>query len=175
MELFLRVGLGNVAAAGVLALGAASVGVIARRRPALRHGLWLLVLLKLVTPPLWTVPVAWVAGPVEAAVEPPPAPASEGDRQRAEVRSLSDPFSGDATESDIDAGGERTAVAGLALRPDAEGLAWGRWVLAAWGSGSLLTFGLAAWRIRRFQRLLGLAEPASESLHAQVEALAARL
>src|SRR3954469_6555305 len=41
----------------ILALGAAGAGCLLRRRPALRHGLWLLVLLKLVTPPLWWVPV----------------------------------------------------------------------------------------------------------------------
>src|SRR5260370_16709599 len=54
-----------------MALGAASVGVFARQRPALRHGLWLLVLLKLVTPPLWTVPVAWVEEPGQARAKPP--------------------------------------------------------------------------------------------------------
>ena len=44
-----------------------------------------------------------------------------------------------------------------------------------WGAGSLLTFGVAAWRIRQFQRILRLAEPAPESLRRQVEALARRL
>ena len=70
METFLRIGLGNAVAAGLLALGAASAGVFAGRRPALRHGLWLLVLLKLVTPPLWMVPVAWVEGSRETVAEP---------------------------------------------------------------------------------------------------------
>src|SRR5690348_2642250 len=42
----------------VLALVAACVGRLCRR-PALTHGLWLLVLLKLVTPPLFRVPVPW--------------------------------------------------------------------------------------------------------------------
>ena len=56
MDTLLGVGLGNAVAATVLAV---AVAVVARccRRPALAHSLWLLVLLKLVTPPLWRVPV----------------------------------------------------------------------------------------------------------------------
>ena len=49
---------------------------------------------------------------------------------------------------------------------------WRGWVFLFWGAGSLLTFGVAAGRIRQFQRILRLAEPAPESLRRQVEALA---
>src|SRR4051812_39767296 len=72
VEEFLRVGLGNAVAAGGLALGAILVGVFARRRPALRRGLWLLVLLKLITPPIWTIPVTTVAELIEAALQQTP-------------------------------------------------------------------------------------------------------
>ena len=57
----------------------------------------------------------------------------------------------------------------LAERP------WREWVFMLWGAGSLLTFGVAAGRIRQFQRILRLAEPAPESLRRQVETLARRL
>src|SRR5262249_259937 len=60
--MLLDISLGNALAAAVLALLAAGVGRLCRR-PALMHGLWLLVLLKLVTPPLWMRPVAWPGEP----------------------------------------------------------------------------------------------------------------
>ncbi len=55
--------LGNAVLAAVLALG---IVLLARwyHKPALLHGLWVVVLLKLLTPPLWTIPV-----PVLEAVE----------------------------------------------------------------------------------------------------------
>ena len=61
MDTLLQIGLSNTVMAGVLALAAFGVGK-ACRRPALAHALWLLVLLKLVTPPLVRVPVPWPSG-----------------------------------------------------------------------------------------------------------------
>ncbi len=52
------IGLANALFAGMLALAALLAGRYSRR-PALVHGLWLLVLLKLVTPPLW-IHVPWL-------------------------------------------------------------------------------------------------------------------
>ena len=49
--------LGNAAVAAGLALLAVAVGC-AVRSPAVRHAAWLLVLLKLVTPPLFGIPLA---------------------------------------------------------------------------------------------------------------------
>jgi WD40 repeat protein/beta-lactamase regulating signal transducer with metallopeptidase domain len=59
MSTVLQLGLANAACAAVLALLAYGAG---RRlqRPALAHGLWLLVLIKLVTPPVVPLPVAWL-------------------------------------------------------------------------------------------------------------------
>ena len=51
MDNLLHVGLSNALAAAVLALLAAGATVCLRRRPALVHGLWLLVVFKLLTPP----------------------------------------------------------------------------------------------------------------------------
>ena len=55
MDSLLTVLLSNAVAAVVLALVALAAGRVLRR-PALTHGLWLLVLLKLLTPPLVRVP-----------------------------------------------------------------------------------------------------------------------
>jgi bla regulator protein BlaR1 len=60
--------LGNAAVAVLLALLALAVGCVCRS-PAVRHFLWVLVLLKLVTPPLFHVPLAVLPASWEA---PPP-------------------------------------------------------------------------------------------------------
>jgi beta-lactamase regulating signal transducer with metallopeptidase domain len=82
MNTLWTVGLSNVAVALVLAAIALAAGRWLRR-PALTHGLWLLVFLKLLTPPLFSVPVirtqASAPAPVVAASAPvvagPSAPA----------------------------------------------------------------------------------------------------
>src|SRR5437588_5191904 len=60
MSHLLQLGLTNALAATLLAAAVAAPALLLRRRyPAVVHALWLLVLLKLVTPPLWKVPVSW--------------------------------------------------------------------------------------------------------------------
>src|SRR5438094_65589 len=51
--------LGNAVIALALALAAILAGLL--RRPAVAHALWVLLLLKLITPPLLAVPVRWGA------------------------------------------------------------------------------------------------------------------
>ena len=68
MASLLHVGLGNAAAATALALAAwLACRALRGRRPAVAHALWLLVLLKLLTPPLWTLRVPWF-GPARSEV-----------------------------------------------------------------------------------------------------------
>src|SRR6478752_1415826 len=69
MSTLLAIGLANALAAAVLALPAVLISR-SRRRPALAHALWLLVLLKLVTPPLFNVNLPWLPAEPEAAPEP---------------------------------------------------------------------------------------------------------
>jgi bla regulator protein BlaR1 len=62
METLVGWALPNAVIATALGLLAAAVQM-RWKRPALAHALWVLVLLKLITPPLWRVPMAWaVAG-----------------------------------------------------------------------------------------------------------------
>jgi beta-lactamase regulating signal transducer with metallopeptidase domain len=75
MDTLLELGLHNAVMATGLALLAAAVGSCCRR-PALTHGLWLLVLLKFITPPLFPVPLFWSTQehpPRENAAAPLPA------------------------------------------------------------------------------------------------------
>ena len=78
MDTLLHVGLSNAVLATALALPAAAASRL--RRPALAHGLWLLVLLKLLTPPLWRVPVPWPAAVAEPAGAAPAPPVIPGER-----------------------------------------------------------------------------------------------
>src|SRR5947199_5160500 len=70
MSTLLSVGLANAACAAALAVLALVAGRLCRR-PALAHALWVLVLVKLVTPPLFRPSVAWLPAesPAPAAVE----------------------------------------------------------------------------------------------------------
>src|SRR4051812_46548084 len=70
--------LGNLAVAGGVAVVALAVGRWAHR-PAVAHVLWLLVLLKLLTPPLVTIPIACLPARHEASATAPtvrPTPAA---------------------------------------------------------------------------------------------------
>ena len=75
MIAFLEIALSNIAMAAVLAIPA-TLATLWGRRPALAYGLWLLVLVKLVTPPLVHIPVpwphAWTLDPAAAAEAPAP-------------------------------------------------------------------------------------------------------
>src|SRR5437764_4926037 len=82
MEPLLAIGLWNVALAAALALVVFGIGR-AWRRPAVLHCLWLLVLLKLLSPPLLPLPVLAPEpvvpepAPVVRAEAPAPEPAFE--------------------------------------------------------------------------------------------------
>jgi beta-lactamase regulating signal transducer with metallopeptidase domain len=69
MDTLLEIGLRNALLATLLALIAWVVGKLARR-PALTHVLWVLVLLRLLLPPLWNIGIprpAWITTPMTAA------------------------------------------------------------------------------------------------------------
>src|SRR6187397_2376218 len=72
MEPLLRLLLTNAAAAGLIAVVAFALSRLVRR-PAVAHALWLLALLKLVTPPLVSLPLlpAWRAVPTRGAPAAP--------------------------------------------------------------------------------------------------------
>jgi beta-lactamase regulating signal transducer with metallopeptidase domain len=175
-ETSLRAGLGNAAVAAALAVVVGCVGPLLRRRPALRHGLWLLVLIKLVTPPVWVVPVAWLAAPGDArsgrvvfhkvSGAAPDETALIADGEAGVIEVVVEP----AVPPEP---APRAADPGPAAPPAAS--SW--WTIVAWTwiDGTLLTFGIAVARVARFRKLLGLGRPAPAGVVAQVEALSARL
>ena len=184
VETLLHAGLGNALAAALLALLVAGFGLVARR-PALMHALWIVVLLKLITPPLWSVPIGPSAAGVEGEsvgpgdpaeslavdrrIEPPtaePVFAAMSPARGRPARALSWIVEG--------AGVERPSEVGNPEQ-DRDGADWRAVVATTWIAGTLATFGIAAVRVRRFGRLLREARPAPRDVLDRVGELAGRL
>ncbi len=150
-----HVALSNAAAATALALLAAAAARWTGR-PAVAHGLWLVVVLRLLMPPVveLAVPRPGVPDLVPARGAPPP-PAR-----------LATPVA--AADLAAPAGvPEATAfrvAGGAPKRP---------WLLGLWAGGALLAAGLAALRVGRFRRLARSARPAGAALAARGAELAA--
>ena len=68
MAFLVDLALANLIVAVMLALVAGMAGLWGRR-PALTHALWLLVLLKLITPPLFDCPIPWPTAALPAPQE----------------------------------------------------------------------------------------------------------
>lgn len=192
METLLHIALSNALLATVLA-GLAFVVGLCCRGPALVHGLWLLVLLKLVTPPFVSVPLPWPAlsapPPAVALVEPPADHRGDesagADRQRiSETISLpARPAVSMAEEIRRSPASDFWVdpAAGQGLRPVAEPVArplianWPVLIVGIWLTGSLACLALACYRIHLFHQLLSFAQPAPEALAQQTKQLAERL
>jgi beta-lactamase regulating signal transducer with metallopeptidase domain len=76
VDALFHIALSNAVVATALALVVAAVGLVCRR-PAVMHALWLLVLVKLITPPLLSVPIKWL--PEGPSAEAAPGRAVEDD------------------------------------------------------------------------------------------------
>src|SRR5262245_7561376 len=116
MTPLVETGLSNAVAAFALAVVAAGAGLVCRR-PAVVHALWLLVLLKLVTPPLLRIPVplpppatARPAGEAVAEVEEParpdegPALAGEEEPEAPPIEEQADAADGGAEDDPVEVG-----------------------------------------------------------------------
>jgi beta-lactamase regulating signal transducer with metallopeptidase domain len=152
VDALLRLGLENALAATLLALVAALSTRLGR--PALAHAFWLLVLLKLVTPPLYPLYL-----PRPEQVHPAPAAAVEvlpaGEETPAPPLLLAD---GPAVDVLPEAA------------PD-----WRLPVGVCWLSGSVLWWVVACRRLRRFGRLLHSARPAAPEVVERMRRLAGRM
>jgi beta-lactamase regulating signal transducer with metallopeptidase domain len=158
----------NAGTAGLIALLAWAASRVTRRH-AIVHGLWLLALVKLLTPPIAPLPLlpAW-AGLSLVPERPSPAvvtiaPLAAGDAI-APTPTSTEPSSIQLRPA-LDA-----SPTAPALRIDGWTVVWGLLVTTALG-----VVALAGWRFVRFGRLLACARPAPPSLADRSSALAARL
>lgn len=140
--------------------------VVARfcRRPAVRHALWLLVLLKFITPSLLPISVTWPGNEDNA---PPPVELPPLAVDLPFVPESSDPIaSGD--EATIASPQHQQGHPLLALRA-------GQVLIVIWLGGALAWWSVAAVRLRKFWRLLRQAEPAVADVQEQGRRMAALL
>jgi beta-lactamase regulating signal transducer with metallopeptidase domain len=169
MPSLLYLALSNAVLATLLA---ALVAVVTRfcRRPSVRHALWLLVLLKLITPPLVPLSVAW--------------PRSDETEPRAEVISPSEPEptepSPSLPESTLPIGAatvrERPSQAEPPLPlPDGRRSAFLPTLSVIWLGGAVAWWIVAALRLRKFRRLLRQALEADTGVQVQGRRIAATL
>jgi beta-lactamase regulating signal transducer with metallopeptidase domain len=177
VETLLHIGLTNAVLATVLAFAVAGVALVCRR-PALLHSLWLLALLKLLTPPLVPVPLPWPGdGPPDPeAASRGPAVQQTGDRATAEPRPLP-PRAAEAVPRTrsrrAEAAPSAQTVAEPAHTPDSP--LWPVVLGIVWLAGCVGWWTVAGYRVRRFQKLLRHAIPAPPVVREQVQSLAARL
>jgi len=185
MPPLLEIGLSNALAATVLALAAAVAGCY-RRRPALAHSLWLLVLLKLVTPPLVSLPVAW---PAALAMRGKQVPVPTAQPQRVAEMPPSGSGPSEASPSDVAVVPPLSLLAEPTLEPrpgPVTGLvpptmtsSWRvrPWegIAGLWLAGTVLYAVVTTARLVRFGTLARQARRAPEELCAQVKQLAGQL
>ena len=175
MEKLLILGLVNAASASVLAILVAGAGLLLVRRPAARHCLWLLVLLKLVTPPLFEVPIA--VRNLELAADRHVVLMCEQAADFAVPENRGTPSPTGLPEVP----GAASLVSVHDKLADSEPF-WPRWrstlipwLGIVWLSGTVAVLVLAAVRIHRFRRLLRQAYPAPDPVQDQVSVLSEQL
>jgi beta-lactamase regulating signal transducer with metallopeptidase domain len=173
--------LSNAIVATVLALLAAAVSSVCRR-PALVHSLWLLVLIKLITPPILPVEIFQISAEKSAAPESTlaalPAPELlEADNQDVTDDSLA--WTEDVQEAELVPVSQEREPPNVenqpALLTGPASSSWSTWrsiLLPVWLAGSLLWLAVAVYRVCRFQQLLANAKPAPKELQDQVRQLA---
>jgi beta-lactamase regulating signal transducer with metallopeptidase domain len=176
-QTLLHIALSNAAVAAALAVAALAV-TVALRRPALSHAAWLLVLLKLLTPPLFTVPVEW-PGTAVSTVAPEPVVEQWGAPHGDLSQQIEAGLLGDEPVVD-DVMGAQPFAAEEALAPVAvEGPSvWARVrahralaLVSVWAFGSSMVLVLIASRLYRFRRILRHATPAGDDVQGQVRML----
>jgi bla regulator protein BlaR1 len=182
MNNLLETGLCNAAMATVLAVLAAGLCRI-WRRPAFAHAVWLIVLLKLLTPPLVPVPLPWFgdAGAPSATesvqeidpaavpqdivqdMVPEPGVVRAGDDIQPALTGI------DAPERAGDSKGAGQVDTGLIPA------SWVGSLFGIWLAGSVLCLGWIAASTYRFKKLLRFAHEAGPEVQALATELAARL
>jgi WD40 repeat protein/beta-lactamase regulating signal transducer with metallopeptidase domain len=204
MSSLVSIGLANALCAAVLALFVWLVGRWCRR-PAVLHTLWMLVLLKLVTPPLWPVSLAWLPGPTPVAEQPAPSPVPPMIPPTVEPLPSQPVVSettlkwADEKRQDLVASSRAPAItttARIEERPPVEVAAVQEKASAAgpaeadaldrlvgclpmlgvlWLAGTIVWLVYGIWHIGRFQRLLRFARPAPAEVQGQAQKLARQI
>jgi beta-lactamase regulating signal transducer with metallopeptidase domain len=179
VETLLHIGLSNALLATALALPAALVSRFCQR-PALAHGLWLLVLLKLFTPPLFSVPVLRLSPstpPTTSAAAIPVRSAAREDTGRAGIWSPAVAGTAGQGVSAVPTAHAASPVPPVVTAPPVPvwpELPWPWAIGLCWGAGSAVWLASVSWRLCRFQRLLRGARQAPFGVRERTRSLAQR-
>ncbi|QEH36967.1 BlaR1 peptidase M56 [Aquisphaera giovannonii] len=173
MSGLLSLGLSNAAAASAMALGVALLALFLGRRPAWRHCLVLVVLLKLVTPPIWEVAVPGLdGGPAgDGAPIPRAIPAEPEELTLVEGVEF---FVEDEGPATVAPPGTDAAAAMVGPSPS-PAAPWAALLGKLWLAGALAMIGLSGIRIFRFARVLRGAYPVPDEVQDEIAALAERM
>jgi beta-lactamase regulating signal transducer with metallopeptidase domain len=173
MTRLVEIGFSNAVMATVLAVLAAVLCRICRR-PAFAHGLWLLVLLKLLTPPLVSVPLPWFDDAGNSAVDEAAPDAGLTRALPDDVGVVEDARADDEIQpalAELEAGSSSNPQAGTGFIPPA----WIGAAFWAWLAGAVFCLVWIACSTYRFQRLLCFARPAGAEVQELVTELTGRL
>ncbi|HEV3204722.1 MAG TPA: M56 family metallopeptidase, partial [Gemmataceae bacterium] len=191
MELLLDIGCTNALLATALASLAALSGWL-WRRPALTHALWLLVLLKLVTPPFWPVAIPFPTGFESDSALTTITPA-KNEQEFDSASTMREENSESVSENPVDSSAATGGYfAQEKMQGEGEGIAtdlnnpvneagaffsinWRPILFSVWLTGALAWFALAGWRLFCFRKLLRFAGPAPIELQDQVKRYANQL
>ncbi len=175
MEKLLTLGLVNAASATVLAVLVVGLGRFLARRPATLHCLWLLVLLKLVTPPIFEVPILdrisrFASNEVLSAKLESSSDAALAENQ---LTIAPESVSEDLVTAMLEGSPEGNPEQARSWPSWRSALL--PWVACIWLTGTAVTLVLAAVRVYRFQGLLRQAHSAPDAEQERTAALAKRL
>lgn len=151
---------------------AAAVGLLGRiwRNPSVLHLLWVLVLVKFVTPPLATLSVPW-AGPflsrsiVRASEDPSPGQDSERPGGLSDGRAV----------TGLHAPNDGVSPANQAAAPRCRAINWRVAFVWVWGVGAVALGSFRVYRIIRFARELRFAQRPSAAVATAAERIGRRL
>jgi beta-lactamase regulating signal transducer with metallopeptidase domain len=190
MPPLLEIVLSNAVMASLLAVVAGAVTYFVRR-PALAHGLWLLVLLKLVTPPIIPLQFSWpaTANPLESSDSQASIQSMDSSDRWQPIMPSAE--SGPVTtiviipvEAESPAANLPSAVVETATLlennfwtrlSEKTSALWPSFLAPLWLTGSALWLGWTLFHVYRFQRLLRHAQPAPPSLQDEVRQWADQL
>jgi beta-lactamase regulating signal transducer with metallopeptidase domain len=200
VDTLLSVVLSNAAITAVLAVIVTVYGRISRR-PALVHSLWLIVLLKLLTPPLWPVSIAWPvrsqedqvrteSSALESSVLPqptdtvPPTTRTVEKVNRVPDETVASDVAAAQLPGPIPPSPKAPSAASPPSLPEPSNpgaastfspLSGQAWLVTIWFSGSACWFALAGCRLYRFQRVLCFTQRAPAKVRERARYLAERL
>src|SRR5258706_5909409 len=149
------------------------------RRPALSHALWLLVLLKLITPPLFTIPLHFLPPPQEPVHHPVPMPAAQTKNRPAPIQVASaEPIFENVQLSEDDRPLQLLPAPTPTVEsqpPTRPSITLPTILLSIWLAGSTVCLLIITLRLRQFSNLLRFASVAPPQIQILARTLAARL